>query len=50
MTELLNKTSEKPQLAVIFLNKRVNQRFFVKDGEKLLNPPAGCIIDRDLVM
>ena len=50
MTELLNTASEKPQLAVIFLNKRINQRFFVKDGNRLVNPPPGCIIDRGLVV
>ena len=32
------------------VNKRITQRFFVKDGRgHLMNPPSGCIIDRGLV-
>ena len=33
------------------VNKRINQRFFLRDeiSGKLNNPPSGCIIDRGLV-
>jgi hypothetical protein len=39
-----------PKIALIVVNKRINQRFFVKDNQgRLSNPPSGCIIDRELV-
>jgi hypothetical protein len=32
------------------VNKRITQRFFVKDfNGELRNPPSGCIIDQGLV-
>ena len=32
------------------MNKRIVQRFFIKDDQgRLMNPPNGCIIDRGLV-
>jgi hypothetical protein len=47
---LYNKVAEKPKITVIVVNKRISQRFFVKDqGGRLVNPPSGCIIDKGLV-
>lgn len=44
--EMYNKASEKPQITIVVVNKRITQRFFVKDGQgRLRNPPSGCIID-----
>ena len=32
------------------VNKRITQRFFVKDSRgQLMNPPSGCIVDQGLV-
>ena len=40
----------KPEICVVVVNKRISQRFFVKDHNgNLSNPPPGCIIDTDLV-
>ena len=40
----------RPAIALIVVNKRISQRFFVKDSRgQLQNPPSGCIIDRELV-
>lgn len=42
--------SVKPELTLVVVNKRINQRFFMKDqAGRLQNPPSGCIIDRGLV-
>lgn len=42
--------SQKPEITLIVLNKRINQRFFLRDAAgNLKNPPSGCIIDRGLV-
>ena len=40
-----------PKLTLIVVNKRITQRFFMKDerSQKLVNPPTGCIIDQGLV-
>ena len=39
-----------PELTLVVVNKRINQRFFIKDSSgRLSNPPSGCIIDRGLV-
>lgn len=47
---LYNKVAKKPEITVIVVNKRISQRFFVKDQQgRLLNPPSGCIIDKGLV-
>jgi hypothetical protein len=47
---LYNKCATKPDITVIVVNKRISQRFFVKDPKgRLLNPPSGCIIDKGLV-
>lgn len=44
-----NKASTKPKLTVVFVNKRINQRFFMVDERgQPANPPSGCIIDRGL--
>lgn len=40
----------RPTITLIVVNKRISQRFFLKDSQnRLLNPPSGCIIDRELV-
>lgn len=50
ISELTNKAAEKPELTVVVVNKRITQRFFVKDQNgRLVNPPSGCIIDKGLV-
>jgi hypothetical protein len=52
-TQAINENYNKakcPSLTLIVVNKRITQRFFVKDGNgKLMNPPNGCIIDKSLV-
>lgn len=49
INEIYN-TFKTPSLTLIVVNKRINQRFFIKDGSgNLMNPPSGCIIDKDLV-
>ena len=49
INELYNKV-QNPQITLIVVNKRITQRFFVKDQQgRLMNPPNGCIIDRTLV-
>lgn len=47
---LYNKTTSKPKLTLIIVNKRINQRFFMEydDGE-ILNPPSGLVIDSKVV-
>ena len=50
INELYNKVASKPQITVVVVNKRITQRFFVKDEQgRLRNPPSGCIIDQGLV-
>lgn len=47
---MYNKVAKKPEITVIVVNKRISQRFFVKDNQgRLMNPPSGCIIDKGLV-
>lgn len=47
---MYNKAASKPQITVVVVNKRITQRFFVKDeAGRLRNPPSGCIIDHQLV-
>ena len=44
------KEDYRPEITVIVVNKRISQRFFVKDSQgRLSNPPSGCIIDKGLV-
>jgi len=44
--EVYNKAANKPHMTVVVVNKRINQRFFVKDAQgNTCNPPSGCIID-----
>jgi len=39
-------SDKKPDITVVVVNKRISQRFFVKDQQgRLTNPPSGCIID-----
>ena len=42
--------ASKPEVTLVVVNKRINQRFFMEDSNgRLNNPPSGCIIDRGLV-
>ncbi len=38
-----------PNITLIFVNKRVRQRFFESKGEKISNPPAGTLVDQGFV-
>jgi len=49
ISDLYNEVSTPPAITVVVVNKRITQRFFVQEGKRLVNPPSGCIIDRDLV-
>jgi hypothetical protein len=50
ISELYPDNVKPAEITVVVVNKRISQRFFVKDEEgRLANPPSGCIIDRDLV-
>jgi hypothetical protein len=50
INSMYNKASYKPELTVVVVNKRISQRFFVKDERgQLRNPDPGCIIDKELV-
>lgn len=48
---MYNKVSGIPPVTLIVVNKRINQRIFIKDqhGDKVHNPPPGSIIDSNLV-
>lgn len=47
---LYNKAKTVPEMTLVVVNKRITQRFFIKDQNgKLSNPPSGCIIDHTLV-
>ena len=49
-SEVYNKVAKQPEITLIVVNKRITQRFFVKDSRgNLMNPPSGCIVDRGLV-
>jgi len=47
----MNRAATLPEITVIIVNKRISQRFFMVEPRsgKILNPPSGCIIDKDLV-
>jgi aubergine-like protein len=45
---LYNKMAP-PQMSLVVVNKRINQRFFVDQGNQYANPPPGSIIDAGLV-
>ena len=46
ITELYNSDQEMPKITLVVVNKRINQRFYVKNSRgELQNPPSGCIID-----
>ena len=50
ITDLYGPDQEMPKITLVVVNKRINQRFFVKDNRgELRNPPSGCIIDQGLV-
>jgi aubergine-like protein len=38
-----------PAITLIFVNKRVRQRFFMMDGDDIRNPPQGTLVDHDFV-
>ena len=38
-----------PSIVIMIVNKRIAQRFFQKDGQSVINPPPGTIVDRELV-
>jgi hypothetical protein len=48
---LYNKVTGIPPITLVVVNKRINQRMFVKgpDGRTIENPPPGSIIDSNLV-
>ena len=47
---LYNKAKSVPEMTLVVVNKRITQRFFIKDSNgRLNNPPSGCIIDHTLV-
>ena len=43
--------AQPPAITLIFVNKRINQRMFIRgrDGRSVENPPPGSIIDSNLV-
>ena len=48
--DMQNRLAAPPKITLVVVNKRITQRFFVKDGRgNLVNPPPGCIVDRGLV-
>jgi len=48
--ELQNAARDRVEITVVVVNKRITQRFFVKDSNgRLTNPPSGCIVDKQLV-
>ena len=40
---------QSPHITLIFVNKRVRQRFFEKQGKVIKNPPAGTYVDQGFV-
>lgn len=46
-----NSATGPPPITLIVVNKRINQRMFAKasDGQTMINPPPGSIIDSKLV-
>jgi len=34
-----------PQITLVFVNKRVRQRFFLLNGDEIRNPPQGTYVD-----
>lgn len=50
IADLYNKVAEPPTIAVVIVNKRITQRFFIQESNgRLSNPPSGCIVDKSLV-
>ena len=51
ISQLYPEDATKPEITLVVVNKRINQRFFLKDEAtgRLNNPPSGCIIDKGLV-
>ena len=48
--EVYNKVGATPKVTLVVVNKRITQRFFVKNERgELMNPPSGCIVDKGLV-
>ena len=40
---------QQPKVTLVIVNKRINQRFFQKSGNEIRNPPAGTIIDNQMI-
>jgi hypothetical protein len=34
---------------IVLVNKRINQRFFNEEGNRLSNPTPGTIVDSDVI-
>lgn len=48
--DVYNKSTTRPYITVVIVNKRITQRFFVENSDgQLVNPPSGCIIDSNVV-
>lgn len=47
--ETYNKAAKTPYFTVIFVNKKIHQRFFYNNGSYLENPPPGTLIDGQVV-
>lgn len=46
----LYNAGNKPSITVIIVNKRISQRFFVKNEKgQLVNAPSGTVIDTNVV-
>lgn len=46
---LYNQVSGGPKITLVVVNKRINQRMFIEQGNTVANPPPGSIIDSCLV-
>lgn len=46
---IYNSASGIPPITLVVVNKRINQRMFIQNGQKYDNPPPGSIIDSNLV-
>lgn len=49
ISERYNKLNP-PAVTLIFVNKRISQRFFMENSQgQFVNPPSGCLIDSSVV-
>ena len=49
LRRLYTNATGPPPITLVVVNKRINQRMFVRDGSRVNNPPPGSIIDHGLV-